>query len=255
MKKKRIKVKQIKFMINIICLAMFCFSYLYIYRVYTNKTEDVYKEAEVIKAQMKDRERKLSEEDTVRDKLVEVNNQKQAIIDNYPVCLEEEDNFMFVEQMEKELRVKTSSIATSDNTVFYSTILPAQNTVSDDGSNLKEDTQQLEEITVSEDRMTATYNTLNMSFVTNYNGFKEMVDYIRDYPNHTIIESVAVSYDSSTGALAGSMILKRFALMGTGKEYKAPSIDGIDIGIDNIFGTGNKKEVKQNTETQNSEIQ
>lgn len=272
MKKKKLTGKQIKFIVNMICLGIFCFSYLYIYEVYQNKTEAAYEDSEFVKAQIRDRKKKLSEEDSVREKILEINDQKQTIIDHFPVLIEEEDNFMFVEQMEKELKIKTSSISTSDNTVFYNTVLPAQDnsevllqeepemnseeSLAEDNSEksqIEDNSQKSQtkdnsvingkDITANDPTATmiSTYNTLTINFMTNYNGFKDMVDYIRDYPNHTIIDSVAVSYDSSTGALAGNMVLKRFALMGTGKEYKAPSIDGIDIGIDNIFGTGNNK--------------
>jgi hypothetical protein len=76
-----------------------------------------------------------------------------------------------------------------------------------------------------------------MNFQATYKEFKKLMDYIATYPDKTVIDSVSVSYDNTTGNLSGSMVLKRFALTGTGKVYNIPMIDNISIGTDNIFGT------------------
>ncbi|MBH1939785.1 hypothetical protein I5677_02615 [Mobilitalea sibirica] len=242
MKKKKITANQIKFIINMISLTIFAVAYLYIFDNYTGKTDDIYQEVELIKAQMKEREQRLSEEDEVLSEIPEVKEEGQKVIDSFPVYIAKEDNFMFIEKMEEALDVQISSVNVTDNVIFYETSVPARSEVlisenllptleeSDVGStdDNKEENEQV---------MTGIQNTISMSFVTTYQGFKELVEYIREYPERTIIENASVSYDSTTGNLTGSLMLKRFALAGSGKEYKAPVIDGINIGTDNIFGT------------------
>ncbi len=244
MKKKKLTGKQIKLIINIISLAIFIFSYFYIYERYIEKKEAALLKIESVKGEINDREQMLMEEDSILAQIDEVNAQKQLIIDSFPVYIEHEDNFIFVEQMEKALKVKTSSINTSDSAMFYETILPVR--PAEDGNEGVSESEtapdtlaQAENSDTALSTMTATVNKLSMSFVTDYKGFKELADYVGSYPDHTIIESIAVSADSNTGVLTGNMVLKRFALTGSGKKYEAPSIDGIDIGIDNIFGAGN----------------
>lgn len=284
MKKKKFTGKQIKFTINMISLAIFVFSYFYLYESYVKKTETAYEKVELVKAEMKSREQKLSEEASVRDKIAEVNAQKQEIIDSFPVGIKDEDNYMFIEQMEKALNIKTSSISTTESSLFYKTILPAQGTTPTDQTNntteqtgntteqpsntadqpansTEQPTNIAEQSTnatgqaanttdatqaaggntdaVQTDTMAATVNTVSLSFMTDSKGLKEIAEYISNYPDHTIIDSVAVNADSATGTLAGNLVLKRFALTGTGKEYVEPAINGIDIGNDNIFGTEN----------------
>lgn len=240
-KNKKITAKQIKLIINVISLTIFIVSYFYVYETYVDKTDAVNSEMLNRKAEITNREKMLAEEENVREQIEEVSLQKQAIIDSFPVYIGDEDNFMFVDQMESALNVKTASINSADPEVVFETILPIVQGESDkeaaNSQTMKDGNEEKPSV------MIATANTLSMSFVTNYRGFKNMADYISNYPDHTIIESVAVSSDNTTGLLTGNLILRRFALSGTGKEYEVPSIEGIDIGIDNIFGSDTSQEL------------
>jgi hypothetical protein len=240
-KKSIAKGKQIKLIINFISLSIFIFSYFYLYDNYVDKTESCIQETENMRAAIKDREYMLQEEDMVREQIEEVEAKKQKIIDSFPVYIGNEDNFMFVEQMEKALNIKTSSVTPSDTQEFFRTIIPAKaggpqaggapGAAGAPATDKKGNADQQE-------YMTATVSSMSMSFTTDYQGFKDMVDYVRRYPDHTVIDSVSVSSDQVSGILVGNLVLKRFALTGTGKEYLAPSFEHIDIGMDNIFGSG-----------------
>lgn len=226
---KKKKGKQIKLIISLISVGIFAYSYFVIYNEYIIKTSEAYNEVELYKKKMLEREEMLAQEEEIQISLEEVNQKKQDIMNSYPVYIAKEDNFMFIKEMQDNLKIDLSSINVSDNTSFYKTIIPAIANEEDneDSISSKEDAN-----------MTAELNTISLNFLTSYKGFKELSEYIRDYPEPTVIDNVSVSYDSSTGALAGSLTLKRFALTGTGKEYKVKPIDNIEIGTDNIFGTG-----------------
>lgn len=231
---KKQKGKQIKFIISLISVGIFVYSYFVVYERYADRTTDAYNEIEIIRRQMRDREEMLIQEEEFMISLKEVEEHKQEIIDSYPVHIAKEDNFMFVEKLQENLKINIMSLDVSDNTSFYKTILPA---VEDD---VKHDENQ-EDTDTEVTTMNGVVNTISMSFLTSYEGLKELSEYIKNYPEPTVIDNVSISYDSSTGALAGNLILKRFALTGSGKEYKGTYIDGIDIGTDNIFGTGQKQ--------------
>lgn len=251
MKNKKITAKRIKLIVNIISLTIFVISYFYIYEAYVDKTEAANKEISLRKAEISDREKMLAEEDTIWEQIEEVNLQKQAIIDSFPVYIGDEDNFLFVDQMESAVNVKTSSINSADPIVVFDTILP----VVQEGTDGEADSSQTtkDETTEKPSVMIATANTLSMSFITDYRGFMNMTDYISKYPDHTIIESVAISSDNTTGVLAGNLVLRRFALSGTGKVYEVPSIEGIDIGIDNLFGSDTSQELDNVQELESEE--
>lgn len=85
--------------------------------------------------------------------------------------------------------------------------------------------------------MQGAQSTITMNFQVSYSKFKKMTEYIKNYPDKTVIDSVSVSYDATADTLTGVLVLKRFSLTGTGKTYEAPKIDDISIGTDNIFGS------------------
>lgn len=221
--------KQIKLIISIISVGIFIFSYFTIYDGYVSKTKDAYNEIEVTKKKIREREEMLIKEEEILASLEEVNKQKQDIIDLYPVYIAKEDNFMFVEKLQKNTKINITSVNVSDNTGFYNTILPA----------VEDDIYMMYNKNAGEGNktMTGLVNTISLSFLTTYEGIKGFSEYIRTYPEPTVIDKMSISYDSSTGALAGNLVLKRFSLIGTGKEYVSTYIDGFDIGTDNIFGT------------------
>ena len=290
MKKKKLNGKQIKLIINILCLAVFAFSYFYLYTGYVNKTEAANKEIDFINKYMDEREKKISEEVSTAQKLEDVKVQIQTLIDKYPSIIAKEDNFMFVEQLDKALNITFSSIDPSDSTPFFTTILPMRNA---DGTEIIPEvsdattttastevpvvtpvpnsttTSNLEDSVISNDTATAGNNTagtavngtatpaattmvcmqsiISMGFSSSYVSFKDLAEYIKNYPENVIIDSVSVSVDGSTGELAGTIVLKRYSLSGTGKVDESPIIDdNISIGKDNIFGTDSKNKDQTN---------
>jgi cobalamin biosynthesis protein CobT len=226
---------------------------------------------------MSEQEQKLAEEETVRQNTEEKKAQIQSILDSYPVYIAKEDNFIFIEQMQAALNIKFSSINISDITEFYDTEMPvlsedgsetdsdtsdSENTASSDNENqtdstdgtLASDTDAANSQadttatdaegtdadgaeTTNDETMKGMQTTISLSFMTTYDGLKELVDYIKNYPDKTVIDSTSVNYDNTTGELTGSLVIKRYSLTGTGKKYEAPYIEDISIGTDNIFGT------------------
>ncbi len=292
--KKKITGQQIKFIINMVGLAIFAFSYLYIYTDFVEKTDAAYDEVASIKQAIANTEEKATQQDAILRNTDEVNAQIQAFIDSYPVDITKIDNLLFVEQMEKDLDIIFTSVNTTDSSPFFTTILPIRNvdgsemtvTTTDDGTQStstnapagtdatadaatqtddltslvdgQTDTPDSVDTAVSDDvadnsatdlaevqevtTMVGTQSTITMNFTTNYEGFQRLVDYINNYPDKTVIDSVSVSADSTTGLLSGSLVIKRYALNGTGKLYEAPVIEDISIGTDNIFGTDSSME-------------
>lgn len=66
---------------------------------------------------------------------------------------------------------------------------------------------------------------------------KRAVDYIVGNANRTVIDTIVLSFDSSTGLLAGQMDVKKYYVTGTGKTYEEPVFSGVSVGTDNLFST------------------
>ena len=229
MKMKKLNSKQVKFLISLISVAIFAYAYLNVYTKYVTMTTQALAETETIKQQIANRNTEMDNEETVEQDITKIQQQIDAILDRFPVYIAKEDNLMFLEQMETSLNINIPTMNMAEPTVFYTTEVPARK---EQASG--EDT---EVTTVPDEFMTGLQSSISISFQTTYDGFKELTDYINQYPDKTVIENASLSYDSSTGELMGSMVLQRYALTGTGKPYEPPYIDDIDIGTDNIFGT------------------
>ena len=82
------------------------------------------------------------------------------------------------------------------------------------------------------------FANLGISYICTYDQFKEMLAYVRDYPDRTVIPSISASFDQATGLLKGSLNYKMFYLTNTGKEYEEIPPTGIEKGVDGIFYSG-----------------
>lgn len=254
--KKKVKLtgRQIKLIINFISLAIFAFSYFYVYSEYVKKTEAAHQSADTLQLAKIEHEKKLAEEETVQKETAEVKEQIEKFLTSYPVYIAKEDNFIFIEKLQKDLNLQFISMNVGDSVAVVDTELPARSEARvDENEKPATEKEALEE----SETMKGMATNINLSFITTMNGFKEFVDYINAYPKKTAIESAAVGYDSSTGNLSCNVVLKRYYLTGTGKTYEPPYINDISIGTDNIFGTTpetNQTTTEgQNTEGQNTE--
>ncbi len=81
------------------------------------------------------------------------------------------------------------------------------------------------------------YNIMGMHYSCTYSEFKEMLKYIRDYPDRCTAPSVSAEFDQAHGTLTGTINYKTFYLTNTEKEYEEIPDTGIESGVDSIFGT------------------
>ena len=78
---------------------------------------------------------------------------------------------------------------------------------------------------------------VTFSITVSYSGLKEALTYIQEYSERAVVDNISLGYDSATGRLTGSITLNMYTMTGTAKPYLAPQIDGISLGVANIFGS------------------
>lgn len=231
--------RYIKYLISLVSIGILSISYFYIFNEIQAKTEDLYLEAEAVKNQIIEHEKKLGEEDEVASLIPELQEKKQAIMNQYPVQIVVEDNFYFLDQLEKRFEIMISDVQMSKDTLVYATMLPAIEADRSEGAseNLSASGDQISDQVYHSKVMTARVSAIDMNIKTDYQGLKALVEYINDYPDKTVISSMNISYDTAVEALVGSLSLKRYFLTGTGKQHKTAYHNGMKMGTDNIFGS------------------
>ncbi len=81
---------------------------------------------------------------------------------------------------------------------------------------------------------------LGLTFECKYDGFKNLLAYIRDYKDRIVIKEIDVSYSDTTGLVAGSMVLSQWAVLGPGRELPEVETDVDSLGTDNVFTNTNQ---------------
>lgn len=66
---------------------------------------------------------------------------------------------------------------------------------------------------------------------------KSAFAYIIDNYNRSVIDNVAIAFDSSKGELNVNVDVNKYYITGTEKTYEAPDFSGVSLGTDNLFST------------------
>lgn len=81
------------------------------------------------------------------------------------------------------------------------------------------------------------YKTVStVSFDSDYNQFKNIINYINTYTSRKVIQQLSVAFDSSTGILTGTMAYNNYFIVGSTSTYTPYEIPSNGQGVTNIFG-------------------
>ena len=85
------------------------------------------------------------------------------------------------------------------------------------------------------------YSTYQLAVVGKKSEVYDALDWISNNSEHMSVGNVALSFDSSTGKLTGTIAVNYYSMNGNGIAYVEPDTEEIVLGSDDIFGTGEKK--------------
>lgn len=254
MKKIEVSDSDKRLLIILLALILIAVSYFLVFNRYTAKAAEVEKRNETDRQEVQKLESMAERETEVRKETEEMNQHVEDIIAKYPADVTTEKAIAVVKAMEDSTGVKiTQTSFLMDNLVAeLSALTPAEESVSadtgdaqTDAADIPADTTDAADTAVDEGAVSADttegivgyYAALTMNYEASYDDFKKMVAYLRSLEDRTTITAVASAYDSETGLLSGTVTVNMYYLTGTGKEYKAPQIDGIQKGVNNLFGS------------------
>lgn len=135
----------------------------------------------------------------------------QDIIDKYPVSIPQEKAIYLVEELQDTIEMDIPSIAFSMNNLVM---------------NFS-----------GEDAPSGRFANLSLPFSCTYEEFKNLLQYVADYPDRTTVPNINLSFDQTTGNLSGTLSYKMYYLTNTDKEYEELPPLEIEKGVDNIFRT------------------
>jgi len=77
--------------------------------------------------------------------------------------------------------------------------------------------------------------TLTVNYTTDYEGFKEMIDYLASDSRITSIQTASLDYDEANDVASGTLSLLCYIMDSELLEYTSPEVATPEVGKENIF--------------------
>ena len=228
---KNISKKDQKLLIILFGAILLACSYFWGYRGFMEKksTQDAYNNEKL--AEISIRNEYAISQSTYEQETARINEETAAIKKQFPPQIHSENSIINAMNLEKDsLSLRISNIGIAESTLIQST--------------LEEDMEPSEYKTAATEMgLTAQYayelyNTpVTYQFTSGYGDFKNTLSAIRKNLDTKSIESVVMTYDSTTSSLIGTLIVNQYMITGTDQEYITPEVKASTIGNPNPFAT------------------
>lgn len=134
-------------------------------------------ENEGLETKVKELEEKVERKGELESQIVSMESEISVITSDYPEGITKEDIVLYVNELNDNVDMNITSVSFSEPSIIYSVV--------GNGDAAKYD-MSLQQIQVTVD------------YMTDYDGFKQIVNYINDDPEHREIDSVDVSITEET---------------------------------------------------------
>ncbi len=79
---------------------------------------------------------------------------------------------------------------------------------------------------------------ISINYKTSYDGLKKCMDFINGYKERMNVNGFTASPDQESGQINGNMVINLFGVKDANHNYEEPVVAGIQLGTENIFGSG-----------------
>ncbi len=91
------------------------------------------------------------------------------------------------------------------------------------------------------DAMVGIKTNMSISYSGTYKGIKNLLAYVSTNEDRMTIDSMDVTYNEDDEQLAGSFSFNMYAITSSDRVLDQPDVKGVDVGVDNIFNSKDKK--------------
>lgn len=200
-----------------VLLFITVFVYRIIYYEMVEKRDAIHEENTALLARVEELEGKVAKQEEYEKKIAEAEAELLQVLGKYGAGNTPEKSIMFVREMEEELDMEIPNVSFSTPSVVASVDLSGMGTEQAWGT------------------VNILSEQLSLSYTCGYEQWKEMFEFMLNYPERRTVRSVNASYNSESGLLSGSLVVDLYAVEGGKKEYVAPKIEDISLGVDCIF--------------------
>lgn len=223
MEEKKGSNLKVFFLVFILVVLAAVLAYFYLYKPMAEERDALLKENYDLEYRLIELKNLAVNEDVFVEGINDSRNAIQQVLNNYSAGNTPEKSIMMINSLEKQIGIKLPNLSFSEPRTVTTVDMPmvSQN---EEGKYV-----------TSYYKVSLLQENLTTSYECDYEQLKKLVDFVNSYPERMNIESITMSYDSTTGGLKGNLVLNLYAVTGTGKEYTAPDISGLSMGVGNIF--------------------
>lgn len=207
----KISRKEQKLLLYVIGLLMIMAVYFVYYQGKQEEISDLQAEVDKLGQEVIQLEEYDAHSETYKEETKEFYQEIDDVVKQFPAEVREESVILYGRSLETQLGMNVNNISMTPSTMLSS-------------------------FGVGE-RQKYLYNSaVTVSFTGTYDMAKQMIRQAQNNQDKKSITSVSLSYDSSTGEIAGTATINMYSLAGKDREYVRPNTGSLPHGTTNIFG-------------------
>lgn len=214
-------------------------SYYFGYQTLKQQTEILKKQNESLQSQIETLETIEASKNQYVEETEAMQKKMEEIIEKFPADMISEDIILYVRGLEQntDSYVNNIMIPQKEYVQIDAGLEPNILNAIDDVTGVVAAYSFVNDGSIpNTDEMLLSKIESTVSYSVTYNGLKDIIKDIVEHEARKNVDNVSLVFNENTGDLAGSMTINYFALSGTNKEYKQPTVAGLSHGIDCIFG-------------------
>lgn len=248
-----------KLLVYLGALIIVAAAYFLVGRPYLDKIDQQSVEKTQLTSELNEKRRAFENKEMYEQGITDATNKINEIIDEFPEDNSDEKSIMFASHAEAEVPIwfsqmrfaeetrnmingeETQSASDVEQEQLEENVAAAEGESSEGGRGEGEVPSDAGESGGSAGIGNLMYRDteLGLTFETQYDGFKNLLAYIRDYEDRIVIKDIDVSYDKLGGLVSGSMVLSQYAILSPERELPDVITDVDNIGTENIFTNAN----------------
>ena len=246
-----------KLLIDLGALVILAAAYFLVGKPYLDKIDSLSNEKNQLQSELSQKREAYENKETYEQGIAEAKEKINKIIEEFPEDNSDEKSIMFASHAEADIPIWFSQIKFAEETKKMINGEEVQSASEEEAEQLEENVEMAEG---EEDSAGESENDseagetggstgisdlmyrdteLGLSFQTQYDGFKKLLTYIRDYEDRIVIKQIDVSYGDMTGLVTGTMVLSQYAILGPDRILPEVETGVEDLGTDIIFMNNN----------------
>lgn len=242
-----------KLLVYLGALIIIAATYFLVGRPFLDKIDQLSAEKTQLEMELNQKRSALENKEMYQQGIEEAATKIQSIIDQFPEDNSDEKSIMFVSHAEADIPAWFNQIKFAEETKMMVKGEETESASDVEAAAEQEAVAAAEGETVDTTDASQTPDAgsergnsgvgdlmyrdtqIGLSFQTQYDGFKNMLAYIRDYEDRMVIRDIDIVYNKAAGLVSGTLVLSQYALLGPDRILPEVETDVSNLGTSNVF--------------------